>query len=671
MNKLINIIFIVSLFASSAQALELGQAKLLSRLNEPLKADISLGKVNRNDLADLHFSLADQDTYRSIGLDKPFYLNGLKFKLIAGSDQQHFVQVTTRQRMREPILDLFIKLEGMQGSLTRLYTLMLDPRELGASNQKPLVQALPVDKQVVAAQPKVSKAKAPTKPGSNVPAESGQKTLLVANDSISIIAQNSPLHEKYSVYQIMRAFYLLNPQAFIKGNINHLQAGSRLLIPAESLVAEVPRQQAVNFVYAKSKNQPDRKQPAPAAKPRPELARTDLDRTEDEQVSQPGSTKVQPDQNKEPQPVVPSAAQNAIKKDIEDWRNMADEFSNLSFIVQTQNSVLKTHGDVLKQVNTRIEQDAGQLQQLQQRIDLLEQAVPAMAGTTTPSAFDGTRLSTSTIDNSAADTRNMIELINLRLQALEQQAQQQSAQPPADAMPVEIKEMAIPVAKIQQPEAAPEAAATAPDMIDQDKGWMAFALVALAAFLLLVVREISWRRKMMQISRLPDVLDTTGQKEQEPQVDLKTEAQQDSASADVDIELEQTRESNLQAADEKFEQAVSQAREFKLDAVAAEAHHTSQPDDDALYAEIDILIAYQLYDEALNMVQQARVKKPDNHCLDIRELEILAYTKEEDLFLEKYEAQKEPLSAEFPEAWARIEALHSEIDTTYPRIVTL
>jgi FimV-like protein len=65
------------------------------------------------------------------------------------------------------------------------------------------------------------------------------------------------MHKDYSVYQIMRAFYLLNAHAFEKGNINRLKSGSTLIIPELSSVAEVTRQQAINFVYSVSNNIPD------------------------------------------------------------------------------------------------------------------------------------------------------------------------------------------------------------------------------------------------------------------------------------------------------------------------------------------------------------------------------------------------------------------------------
>jgi pilus assembly protein FimV len=696
LNKFINIIFIVSLFASSAQALELGQAKLLSHLNEPLKANISLGRVQPNALADLHFSLADQDTYRSMGLDKPFYLDALKFELIAGNDQQHFVQVSTRQRVREPILDLFIKLEGMQGSLTRLYTLMLDPRELAASIKQPVPKALPHAKKT----PVINPAQAP-QPMSTVavePAvqtsatESSAPTLLVENDSISIIAQNSSLHEKYSVYQIMRAFYLLNPQAFIKGNINHLQAGSRLVIPSPERVAEVPRQQAVNFVYAKSKNftATRRSEPKPKApKPKPELARTDLGKASDERAEQALSEKsVRPPQKfQQPNRATTNRAaklDDGIRQDVEDWRNMADEFSNLSFIVQTQNSVLKTHGDVLKHIDARIENESRQLAQLQQRIENLENATVApafesSAAIPASSIANPEQMVAGEVSREQSATSNMIELINLRLEALEQQTKQPEPQQPGEAQlpqPAPAVAVSVPVAAIQSPQAEPQSPETFPLslLIGQNKGWLIAVLTGLAALLLLALREMSWRRKVKALTspvEIEIVQDTEAEKET-PQVDLEIEQPPESTtSTDVDIELEQSPELNLQFADEKYEQAVAQARGFKFDQVERSDDDESAQDDEALYAEIDILIAYQLYDEALKMVQSSQRKMPTNLCLDIRELEILAYLNKEDLFLQKYDAKKELLSAEFTDAWEKIEKLHDEMDTTYPRIVTL
>ena len=91
----------------------------------------------------------------------------------------------------------------------------------------------------------------------------------------------------------------------------------------------------------------------------------------------------------------------------------------------------------------------------------------------------------------------------------------------------------------------------------------------------------------------------------------------------------------------------------------AEANNTVKPE--ALYEEIDVLIAYQLYDEAFEMLKNARETLDDNGHLDIIELELLAYTKNVDEFFLKFEKFKDSLSKEFPEEWKKIADLNDKL----------
>lgn len=222
LNKLKNILFIFILIFSSANAVELGQLKVKSHLNEPLSASFTLDRIAADELGDIILSLADQKTYQSMGLERPYFLSKLKFKITAGQGSQHIVQVSTRKRIREPILDILVKVTEKQSSLTRMYTVMLDPREYAEVYQVETntVAVTAVSNSVAdTAVTDTPVNKAVEKTGVTQQAGTSSNTIRVGNDSISIIAQNSPMAEKYSVYQIMRAFYLLNKAEFQSGRV--------------------------------------------------------------------------------------------------------------------------------------------------------------------------------------------------------------------------------------------------------------------------------------------------------------------------------------------------------------------------------------------------------------------------------------------------------------------
>ena len=234
------------LCAKSAIAVELDQLQINSYINEPLDASITVLGVNEYELADIEFTLASQKDYlKLLGTNRPRNLDKIKLEVITDEEDRHQLRITSRRRVREPIFSFLLKVTDRQGSFIKTYTLLMDPRT--EPSTEPAEEIKPIVLTEVTSFEEDADHPAP-KPLEN------RKRIQVGNRGISIIAQNSDLHEKFSVYQIMRAFYLDNPGAFEKGNINKLTSGITLLVPTDALVGEVSRQQAVNFVYSVSRD---------------------------------------------------------------------------------------------------------------------------------------------------------------------------------------------------------------------------------------------------------------------------------------------------------------------------------------------------------------------------------------------------------------------------------
>ncbi|MCK5662915.1 MAG: hypothetical protein KAI17_05480, partial [Thiotrichaceae bacterium] len=385
MNKLKNMLFIFMLIFSSANAVELGQLKVKSHLNEPLSASFTLDHIAADGLGDIILSLADQKTYRSMGLERPYFLSKLKFKITAGQGSQHIVQVSTRKRIREPILDILVKVTEKQSSLTRMYTVMLDPREYAeVYPAETNAVAVTVVTNSVANTPVSSKPvnKTVEKTGVTQQVDAPSNRIRVGNDSISIIAQNSPMAEKYSVYQIMRAFYLLNKAEFQFGNINSLKSGSSLLIPDESAVAEVSRQKSINFVYSVSKNNPSKKQSTIRQK-ESESAKAILQQPAElsPPVSQQDVSTVS-EETAVIKEVSDSAEQQLNQRmisDVEAWRTVSGEFKTLSSVVQSQNDAMKVQSAVLQKIAAQLEQKNQQIELINLRLEALENSRSVVA----------------------------------------------------------------------------------------------------------------------------------------------------------------------------------------------------------------------------------------------------------------------------------------------------
>ena len=113
--------------AGSVHALEMGQIKVDSHLNEQLKASFTIGNISADNLGDIKVNIADIDAYGLLGLSRPSYVTRFIFTITPGQGLEHRVQISSRQRIREPIIELLVNVTAKQSKVMRLYTVMLDP----------------------------------------------------------------------------------------------------------------------------------------------------------------------------------------------------------------------------------------------------------------------------------------------------------------------------------------------------------------------------------------------------------------------------------------------------------------------------------------------------------------------------------------------------------------
>ncbi|MBC8210369.1 MAG: hypothetical protein H8E21_04825 [Gammaproteobacteria bacterium] len=272
MKRLIHLSLLLCIYSSSALAIEPGQIKAHSEFYEPFRAAFTVEDIDVSQLENISIRLASAGDYRQRGLSRISYLDSFNFtKIISGQDKQLVVVVTSSERNIEASLDLLVDISDGKNSFTHLYSLILNPDVIGtyipnpAQDGESMLSENTLSESEMTAEPKMTGNLAISNPQltelegeqRKQPEQIRQReTILAKNQGISIIANNSPLHDDYSVYQIMRAFYLLNPQAFIRGNINRLMSGSDLIVPEAAEVAAVNREQAIHFVHSVSRNQP-------------------------------------------------------------------------------------------------------------------------------------------------------------------------------------------------------------------------------------------------------------------------------------------------------------------------------------------------------------------------------------------------------------------------------
>ena len=112
---------------SIASAAGLGGINVTSSLGQPLKAEIELVSVGKEDKTTLRAKLASVDAYKNAGIEFPYNLPKPRFQIEEGSGGAQYVKVTTLQPVNEPFVTLLVELSWSSGKLLREYTFLLDP----------------------------------------------------------------------------------------------------------------------------------------------------------------------------------------------------------------------------------------------------------------------------------------------------------------------------------------------------------------------------------------------------------------------------------------------------------------------------------------------------------------------------------------------------------------
>ncbi len=208
---------IVLLFpAPQTAALEVGELRPQSALNQPFYGEIDLLEVEALDLDRIEARLANPLAFEQAGLERPAFLTEMRFTPMIGPRDEPIIQVTSRAPIREPYLALLIELLWPDGRLVKEYAVLLDPPAVGGQGQATSVQF-------------------PLRYGP-VPAGVG----------LTEIGRRLAM-PGVTLEQIALALYRNSPNAFVDGNINRLRQGGELIIPTRAellaLAPEAAREQ--------------------------------------------------------------------------------------------------------------------------------------------------------------------------------------------------------------------------------------------------------------------------------------------------------------------------------------------------------------------------------------------------------------------------------------------
>ena len=219
-SRMVPILWATALFyAPLAQALGLGSLTVTSNLGQPLRAEIPLLSLHRNERHSVHVAIASGADFAAAGLRKSRALRAIHCRVRrVGSGYEIMLQ--SRQPINEPFLHFLLHVRWSGGSLLHMYTALLNPTN--GVTMLPQGGPMPQLRSIAAAA-----VSAPVRPQrSRRPAT----TVVRPGETLWAVATRTAPHGG-TIPQALEAFLRTNPGAFFHRNVNDLRAGAVLKIP--------------------------------------------------------------------------------------------------------------------------------------------------------------------------------------------------------------------------------------------------------------------------------------------------------------------------------------------------------------------------------------------------------------------------------------------------------
>ena len=251
-------------FSPAAWSLGLGDARVESYLNQPLRARIDLITQPSDDLASVRAQLASAADYELIGASTESVSVPIRFT-IEDIDGDAYILATSNLPLSDPVVRLIVEVNWSSGRMLREYTLFLDPPtvaepapapriDLRQSQAAPLAAPSPAPSPTPLA-PEVpsatsTAADAAPRPAPSVPAGGAEYGPVQSGQTLWGIASNWSRGYGLDVNTVMIAIQRENPDAFLNDNINLLKRGAILRMPDVADVQSIPTAAAYREVAA-------------------------------------------------------------------------------------------------------------------------------------------------------------------------------------------------------------------------------------------------------------------------------------------------------------------------------------------------------------------------------------------------------------------------------------
>jgi len=254
--------FSLALSSPELHAAGLGRLNVQSALGQPLRAEVEVTSVSRDEAPTLSVRLASQSAFRQANLDFNPALAAMRFSLEKRGETSYVVRITSLQPVNEPYLDLLLELSWATGRLLREYTVLLDPPSLRAAPEVVPPAAIAQAPAPAPAPTAAAPATAAPAPSAVTPAPAARAAAapvtadgynVKAGDTLGKIAQQNKA-PTVSLDQMLVALFRSNPNAFVGDNMNRLLAGRTLTIPSAADAEAISVADARREVIAQSRD---------------------------------------------------------------------------------------------------------------------------------------------------------------------------------------------------------------------------------------------------------------------------------------------------------------------------------------------------------------------------------------------------------------------------------
>ena len=110
-----------------SHALAVSDLKTISALGQPFVGEIDLLDVGDLNADEIKVSLATQEDFDRLGVERVYFLNDLHFDVVVNPSGRSYVRITCDKPVREPYLDFVVRVAWPGNASLRELTALLDP----------------------------------------------------------------------------------------------------------------------------------------------------------------------------------------------------------------------------------------------------------------------------------------------------------------------------------------------------------------------------------------------------------------------------------------------------------------------------------------------------------------------------------------------------------------